>query len=100
MSRLCFQKSADEHTAVRINGRRNRHCTIAQVGIVHVQNEARTRTANARLQRSRELWPIVHPHHVPSLQERSDRAENPAKKTPPQWPGEVAFDPPRIARVV
>lgn len=68
MSRLCLQKSGDEHAAVRINGRRNRSCTIAQVGIVHVKNEARTRTTNAGLQRSRELWPVVHPHHVPSLQ--------------------------------
>ena len=68
MSRLCLQKSADEHTAVGINGRRNRRCTIAQVGIVHVQNEARTRTANAGLQRSRKLWPVMHPYHVPSLQ--------------------------------
>jgi len=68
MSRLCFEKSADEHAAVRINGRRNRRGTIAQVRIVHVQNEARTRTANAGLQRSRELRPVVHPHHVPSLQ--------------------------------
>lgn len=68
MSRLCFEKFADEHTAVSINGRRNRCCTIAQVGIVHVKNEARTCTVNARLQCSRELWPVVHPHHIPSLQ--------------------------------